>query len=125
MKVRVTLELTDDARRCIAANMKNAGLPYLATQDGTATRATCVKWLESVCRQAHAAFAPVPKLEHLEREETALAVSQLRAAGWPDSRIKSWLLKQAALMEGVKLKLWEEPLLAIEQDGVERPGMSA
>lgn len=114
MKIRVTLDVSDDARRCIAENLKNSGAPYLCIQDGRATRATVIKWLETQCKQAGAAYDPKPKLDPLEREETAIAVAQLRAAGWTDSRIKSWLLKNSALLEGVKLKLWDEPLLAAQ-----------
>lgn len=111
MKIRETLVITDDARRCIAANMKNDGLPYLTTQDGLATRASVVKWLQRALDTATAQGAPAFKLDPLERDETRLAVEQLRAAGWKDSRIRSWLLKQAALMEGVKLELWPAPIL--------------
>jgi hypothetical protein len=121
MKIRETLLVTDDARRCIAANMKKDNLPYLATQDGLATRASVVKWLQAALDKANALGSPEFKLDALEREETRLAVEQLRAAGWRDSRIRSWLLKQAALMEGVKLELWEKPLLSVEKDG-ELPG---
>jgi hypothetical protein len=64
MKIRVTLEVTDDARRCIAAN---------------------------AIREAKA-------------KGQLVAESKFTTG-------KSWLLKQAALMEGVKLTLWEEPLL--------------
>lgn len=125
MKIRETLVITDDARRCIAANMKNDGTPYLTTQDGLATRATVVKWLQSCLDKATAQGSPAFKLDPLEREETRLAVEQLRAAGWRDSRIRAWLLKQAALMEGVRLELWEKPLLVAEKDGVlpdQQPG---
>jgi hypothetical protein len=114
VKIRVTLEVSDDARRCIAENLKNSGAPYVCIQDGRATRATVIKWLEQCCREAQAAHQPVPKLDPVEREETAEAVRQLRAAGWSDARIKSWLLKNSALLEGVNLKLWEAPLLAVQ-----------
>lgn len=122
MKIRVTLEVTDDARRCIAENMKRSptampGAPYTETQSGMATRAVVITWLRLALRGAHVNYAPTPKVDALERDETRLAVEQLRAAGWKDSRIRSWLLKQAALMEGVKLELWEKPLLTVEKDG--------
>jgi hypothetical protein len=126
MKIRVTLEVSDDARRCIASNLKNSGGPYVATQAGMATRATCVRWLEGQLRHVGDAYNPAPKIDPLQRDETALAVSQLRALGWPDSRIKSWLLKQAALMEGARLKLWEDPLLTIQPaKTVENPQATA
>lgn len=114
MKVRVTLNFTDEARRCIAANMAAAKveLPYLSTQAGGATRRALVHWLEQCARTASAAYVPKGKADPLEREETRLAVEQLRAAGWPDARIRAWLLKQAALMEGVRLNLWDEPILS-------------
>lgn len=114
MKIRVTLNVTDDARRCIAFNLKNSGGPYVATQAGMATRETCVRWLQAQLTTAGSNYDPQPKLDPLERDETLLAVSQLRAMGWPDSRIKSWLLKQSALMQGAKLTLWEEPLLTTQ-----------
>jgi hypothetical protein len=112
MKIRVTLDVSDDARRCIAENLKNSGAPYLAIQDGRATRATVISWLQQCCRQAHVSHQPVPKVDPLDREETARAVAQLRALGWSDARIKSWLLKNAALLEGANLKLWDSPLLS-------------
>lgn len=114
MKIRVTLDVSDDARSCIAFNLKNSGGPYVATQAGMATRATCVAWLQAQLKNAGSNYNPQPKMDPLEREETRLAVDQLRACGWPDSRIKSWLLKNSALMAGAKLTLWEEPLLAAQ-----------
>lgn len=128
MKIRVTLNVTDDARRCIAANMKRTAMPYLSTQAGTATRATVIKYLEGVLATAHFNYDPQPKLDPLEREETARAVEQLRAIGWPDSRIKLWLLKNSALMEGAKLKLWDAPLLTTQPAimcEVEKPAAKA
>lgn len=125
MKIKVTLEVSDDARSCIAINMKNAGLPYLSTQDGFATRATVIKFLQDVLKQAHASYDPVPKLDPLERAETEVAVSQLRAIGWPGSRIKSWLLKNSALMQGARLTLWEAPLLAAQPAEVAKPAPTA
>ena len=71
MKIRVTLNVTDDARRCIAANMKEKNLPYLSTQDGTATRATVIKFLETVLKTAGDSYAPPDFASPLEREETA------------------------------------------------------
>jgi hypothetical protein len=119
MKIRVTLEVTDDARRCIAANAireaKAKGQlvaeSKFTTGNGLARREFVAAWLQAAAHEAGARFEQTPKLDAVDREETRLAVEQLRAAGWRDSRIKSWLLKQAALMEGVKLTLWEEPLL--------------
>lgn len=114
MKIRTTLQLSDDLRRCIAVNLKNAGATYLQTRAGMATRATCVKWLEGVIKTADALADPQPKLDPLERAETVVAVAQLRSIGWPDSRIRLWLLKNAALMQGANLKLWEEPVLTAQ-----------
>ncbi len=125
MKIKVTLEVSDDARSCIAINMKNQGLPYLATQDGFATRATVIKFLQDVLKHAHASYEPVPKLDPLERAETEIAVAQLRAIGWADSRIKSWLLKNSALMQGARLTLWEEPLLVAQPAKVAEPAATA
>lgn len=134
MKIRVTLEVSDDARRCIAANAINAAKrkgqliveSKFTTGNGLARREFVAEWLQEVCNDAGARYEPTPKLEATEREETRLAVEQLRAAGWRDSRIKSWLLKQAALMEGVKLELWEAPLLTTQPaKTVETPPASA
>lgn len=118
MKIRVTLEATDDARRCIAANLvnerKRANLPTadVATLEGMATRATCVAWLQAQLSTAGAAYANKVDVDPVEREETMRAVVQLRACGWRDDRIRAWLLKNAALLEGANLKLWDDPLLA-------------
>lgn len=125
MKINVTLEVSDDARRCIAINMKHLGLPYLSTQEGFATRATVIKFLQDALNQAHASYAPVPKLDALERAETEVAVAQLRAIGWTDSRIKAWLLKNSALMQGAKLTLWDEPLLSTQPAEVAKAAPAA
>lgn len=117
MKIRVTLEASDDARRAIAANLvnerKRANLPVadVSTLQGFATRQTCVDWLQAQLKTAGAAYANKVDVDPLEREETAKAVAQLRACGWKDDRIRAWLLKNAALLEGANLKLWPDPVL--------------
>jgi hypothetical protein len=121
MKIRVTLKASDDARRCIALNLvnerKRGNLPVadVATLAGTATRETCVAWLQRQLDTAGAAYANRVDVDPVEREETRKAVEQLRACGWRDDRIRAWLLKNAALMEGANLKLWPDPVLEIQQ----------
>lgn len=104
MKIRLSIEVSDAARGYIgsipgASRVKKQGQLL-------ARRADVCAWIEGQIKAAGQNFEPRWKLPVLERLETRSVVAALRALGWPDDKIKWWLLQNAAMLAGVNIQLW-------------------
>jgi hypothetical protein len=94
MKIAMTIEVPDEARRYIA--QLSDGETTETT--GLATREACVAYFQTVVAtlSRDGSLLPTGKLTEEEAQDAELAVQYLRKQGKTDGQIRAWLLLQRA-----------------------------
>lgn len=102
MKINLTVEVSDEARRYIAAllgEMLKSGEPRVSrTTRGLARRADVRRYLQLHLQQLRIDYSESRDqgLTVEERRDISDAIAYLRAQGKSDSQIRAWLLMQRA-----------------------------
>jgi hypothetical protein len=91
MKVRVTLELSDDFRSYVAATVSTSA----KTRQGLATRTACRAWI--IANLAQLGDLPHLHFDRVDLKDFTEAVDYLRKAGRTDDEIRRWLMTQRAI----------------------------
>lgn len=100
MKIEMTIEFPDAARRYIA--MLSAAdvveREQITTDRGLATREACASYIKAVIAglDKEGSVIPTGKLTLEEETDAKEAVTWLRAQGKTDGQIRAWLLLQKA-----------------------------
>lgn len=93
MKIAMTLEVPDAARKYIAMLAEGETI-----QSGLASRDACVEYLQTVVSRLSddGSIVPTGKLTEDEEADAKEAITWLRAQGKTDGQIRAWLLLQKA-----------------------------